>query len=153
MTYRPLRITLLLLGTMLVMFNSNGCTIARGTVDEKNVLGAGDEVQFRATVVSINYLSRYSGRIQFADFDAQFVLTLDVHSTTPSDCEPELGRQIFAIHSPTHVFVASGALGNDPKGDVTRPELWGKTFDFTMSRGKYGWILLRAKGLEDSSSN
>lgn len=127
---------------MVVLFNGIGCQTTRITTGEKHILVPGDEVRFRATVVSIDYLSKYKGRAYITHRDPLFALTLNIESTDPSNCQIKLGRQVFAVHSPTYVFALCDALMETRS--VLRPDLWGKTFDFTTRLSEHGWSSLRA---------
>ena len=127
---------------VVALFNGSGCQTTRSTTGEKHILVPGDEIQFRATVVSIDYLSKYKGRTYITHFDPLFALTLNIESTDPSNCQIKLGRQVFAVHSPTYVFALCNAQMETRS--VLRPELWGKTFDFTIRLNEHGWSSLRA---------
>jgi hypothetical protein len=146
LTHRPrlCRDSILLTCAVIVvaLLNGSGCQTTRSTTGEKYMPGPGDEVRFRATVVSIDYLSRYEGRAYIAHFDPLFALTLNIESTDPSNCQIKLGRQVFAVHSPTYVFALIGA-SMDTRS-VLHPELWGKPFDFTIRLSGHGWRSLRA---------
>ena len=140
--------------TVVALLNGSGCTTIPNLSGEKHMLTPGDEVQFRAAVVSIGYLTNYEGSAYITHFDPRFILTLDVESTDPPNCQIKRGRQVFAVHSPTYVFAfCKGLEGNR---SVLRPELWGKTFDFTTTLGEHGWRTLRAndtEGLPDKKMN
>ena len=141
---RLCRVSILLTCAVIVvaLLNGSGCQTIRSTKGEKYIPGPGEEVRFRATVVSIDYLSRYEGRAYIAHFDPLFALTLNIESTNPSNCQIKLGRQVFAVHSPTYVFALIGAWMDTRS--VLHPEIWGKPFDFTIRLSEHGWRSLRA---------
>lgn len=61
--------------------------------------------RFRGTVRSVKMLTSKTAVANYADFDPNFIVTIEVTSVEPGVTAPRVGQRVrFAIHSPTLTF-------------------------------------------------
>lgn len=136
--------------TILITFAAGflliGCKTTYNPSNESHMQASCDIINFRATVVSIEYLDEFDGSVYVTHFDPRFVLTLNIKSINPMSCQIEVGQKAFAIHSPSHVFSYCSNTGSSDS--VLQPQLWGKSFDFTTEYNENKWSSLTAMDID-----
>lgn len=92
---------------------------------------------FSARVDAITFLDQYSGPVRtVGDFDAHFVVVLDVLDIYDAAAGIESGKQAFLVHSPAFVF------------GIWCEDAVGRTFEFVLARDedgkRFSWLPLNA---------